>query len=77
MFKGKYPDITPAFALAIIGWFASQLVAYGWLDDETKALFLSGASTVVAIGAKIADAYLRGKRNEAEALKAAAGRPSG
>lgn len=77
MFKGRMPDISPAVAMAVITWLVSQFAAYGWVDDETKTLALSGASTLFALGVKAWDAYVRGNRAKKAAAEAmaAAGHP--
>lgn len=72
IFAGNRPDITSAQALAVVGWAASQAVAYGWITNATEQKFLSGAATVLAAAWKFADALLRSSRNSADAAKAAA-----
>jgi hypothetical protein len=74
---GKMPDVSPALLLSVLTWALAQLVAYGWIDDETKALSLSFASTAVALGVKIWDGYVRAARNKRLAVEAAAGKPAG
>lgn len=70
--RGRMPDLTPAALLVYAQWIASQLLAYGWIDDETKTIALSGASTIAMFVGWFADSFLRGKRNMAEAIKEAA-----
>lgn len=72
MIKIKMPDITPAQIAAIIGWVAAQAVAYGWLTTEQSQLVMSAGATIVAASWKLADAFLRGKRNQRYAYVTAA-----
>jgi hypothetical protein len=68
--KPKRPDITQAQIVSIAAWIISQAVAWGWIDNEESKLALSAASSLIAVGWMIADAYLRGKRNQAVAAEA-------
>lgn len=67
MISGPMPDITPAQIAAIVGWVVAQLVAFGLVSQEREQLAVSIGATVLAGVLKVADAYLRGKRNEAKA----------
>lgn len=69
------PDITAAQVVAVVGWALAQAVAYGWLDTEASQVVLSGATTVIGGAWVIADAFLRGKRNEVRAAAIVAGQP--
>lgn len=57
------PDVTPAQALAIVGWCVAQAVAYGWLDPRYEQLGVSLGATVVAAAWKLSDAVIRSGRN--------------
>ena len=65
MIKGPMPDLTPAQILAVVGWAVAQLVAFGVISNERAQLATSIGATVLAAILKAADAYLRGKRNQA------------
>lgn len=65
MFTGTYPDITPAQIGAVALAIAGQLVAWGWLEKSREQLAVSVGTFVLSAVWKVADAYLRGKRNEA------------
>lgn len=56
------PDVTPAQILAVVGWTAAQLVAYGLLDPQHEQLAVSIGASVLAAAWKLADAYLRAHR---------------
>lgn len=71
----KMPDITPAQVLAVITFVLVQLVAYGVIDGTVQQAALSAAGTIVPAIWALADAFLRGKRNEARAAVVAAGHP--
>lgn len=65
---GKRPDITQAQVLAVLTWIIGQGIAYGVIDSRDAQLTLSAGATLLAIGWKVADAYLRGERNKADAV---------
>lgn len=67
MFKGTRPDITAVQVAAAFGWIVAQFVAFGVLDTARSQTILSAGSTLILAVFPIADAYLRGKRNEAAA----------
>jgi len=67
----KFPDITPAQVLAVVGWAVAQAVAYGWLTSEQSQLVMSAGASIVAATWKLADAFLRANR-----VKAAAANPN-
>lgn len=68
----KWPDITPAQIAAVVGWAVAQAVAYGWLSTEQSQVIMSAGATILAAAWKIADAFLRAKRNQAHAIVLAA-----
>jgi len=65
--KPKRPDITQAQILSIAQWIVAQAIAWGWINNQDGQLAVSAASTLLAVGWTFADAYLRGKRNQAAA----------
>jgi hypothetical protein len=64
MFGGKLPSITPAQLMAIAKWAAANAVAWGWISNNQGQILLSSGATIVAAAIVIADAFLRGKRND-------------
>jgi hypothetical protein len=71
--KAKLPDITPAQVIAVITWVVTQVVALGWVDNETGQWILQIAGTVIPSIWVLADMFIRGKRNEARAAIIASG----
>ena len=69
------PDITKAQVLAAVSWVVAQVVALGWIDNNTGAIIVQASSTLISMVWIIGDAYLRGKRNEARASMVVAGHP--
>lgn len=65
MFGGKTPVITQGQIAAVITFAVTQLVAFGWVDDNQSQVLVSAGGTLVAVAWKLADAFLRGKRAEA------------
>jgi hypothetical protein len=65
------PNITTAQILAVLTFVVTQVVAWGWVDNDNGQKFLSIGGIVIPAVWKLADAYLRGKRNEAAAVAAA------
>lgn len=65
---GSMPDVTKVQIGAALGWVISQAIAYGWIKHGPSQETLSGAATLLAIGATWADAHLRGKRVTAKAI---------
>ncbi len=55
----RLPDVTPAQILAVVGWVAAQLVAYGVLTEQTSQLVVSSVSTLLAAAWQIGDAWIR------------------
>lgn len=72
MFTGKMPSITPAQITALVTFVVGQLVAFQVVDPVRQQTLISGGSTLVALGLKLADAYLRGQRVKAVATNPAA-----
>lgn len=68
---GTMPDVTPAQILALLTWIVSQAVAYGWLDVRYQQIVLSVGATLLAIGWKLADSWLRTGRAKAVAVNPA------
>lgn len=66
----KTPDITPAQVLAVVTFFIGQLVAYGAIDGTVQQSALSAAATVIPAVFALADAMIRGKRNDRLAAEA-------
>jgi hypothetical protein len=64
---GNQPDVTQAQVLALLTWIAAQAIAWGWLTSTPSQVVLAGGATFLAGAWKLADAFLRGKRNEANA----------
>lgn len=65
--SGTMPDVTPAQLLALLTWIVSQAVAYGWLDVRYQQVVLSAGSTLLAVGWKLADSWIRTGRAKAVA----------
>ena len=59
------PDITPAQIGALLTAIVSQVVAWGWIDNNEGQRIVSVGGFVLAMVWKIADAYLRGQRVKA------------
>jgi hypothetical protein len=59
------PDITPAQIAAVLTFVVSQVVAWGWIDNNAGQRLVSVGGIVVAAVWKLADAYLRGERVKA------------
>lgn len=57
------PDVTPAQWLAYLTWVAAQAVAFGWITPRGAQFALSVGATVLAVGWKLADAWIRYGRN--------------
>jgi hypothetical protein len=60
----KMPDITQAQILAAIQWVIAQLVSWTWINNDTGQIVISASSSFVSFAWIVADAFLRGKRNE-------------
>lgn len=68
----KLPDVTKAQVIAFVSWVVTQVVALGWIDNNTGAIIVQAASTLISMVWIIMDGYLRGKRNEVRAASIAA-----
>ena len=59
------PDITPAQIAAVLTAIVSQVVAWGWIDNNAGQRIVSVGGFALAAVWKLADAYLRGQRVKA------------
>lgn len=71
------PDLTKAQVLAVLVFASGQAVAWGWLTKPVSQVTLAAGATVIALGLKLADAYLRGQRAKVVAAQAATVRAPG
>lgn len=63
----KHPDVTLAQLLAAATWVGTQLVAMGYVDNNTNSYVLSLAGTVITAAWTIGDAIIRNGRAHAAA----------
>ena len=59
------PDITPTQIISVIASIVTQIVALGWVDNDTGQLILQLAGIVVPAIWMIADAIIRHGRAQA------------
>lgn len=69
MFGGKTPVVTQAQIAAVITFIVTQIVAFGWVDNDQAQVLISAGGTLVAVAWKLADAFLRGSRAKAAATQ--------
>jgi hypothetical protein len=62
LFSGPHPAITPAQIASLLTVVVSQIVAWGWIDNDTAKVVISVGGFAIAGVWKAADAYLRGAR---------------
>jgi hypothetical protein len=66
MFGMKTPDVTPTQVMAMITFVVTQIVAFGWIDNDAAEIVLSGAGTILPVAFVFVDMLLR--KNRAQAL---------
>lgn len=67
MSPNPMPTITPAQIAALLTFIAAQVVAWGWITNDTGQRIVAIGGTLVAVVWKLADAYLRAQRAKAVA----------
>lgn len=69
----KLPDITPAQLLAALTWVVTQVIALGWVNNDTGQWVLQIAGTAIPFVWMLADSIIRHGRNKARAAVIASG----
>lgn len=71
----KMPDITLAQILAALAWVVGQIVAMGFVDNDTGQLVLQVGTTVLSAVWFVADAIIRHGRSKVAVAAVVQGHP--